>query len=147
MTMENDGKIVQDTKMDDDEEANDDEIIMEAEEVVETPENVEELVELAAKRRDDGDDLKERLKNKLDEAKRKKYVEEEKRRLDEAYEEVVRKNDAKEKKKNEAKKGNGHDGGLGATKKAKEVASGATASRRGARTTTQMKAVGRRSSR
>ena len=70
-----------------------------------------------------------------------------KRRLDEAYEEVVRKNDAKEKKKNEAKKGNGHDGGLGATKKAKEAASRATASRRGAQTTTKTRSVGRRSTR
>ena len=147
MTMENDGKIVQDTKMVDDDEANDDEIIMEAEEVVETPDNMEELVELTAKRRESGDNLKERLKNKLDEGKRKKYVEEEKRRLNEAYEEVVKKNDAEGRKKNEARKGNGQDGGLGATKKAKEVASRATASRRGARTSTQTRSVGRRSSR
>ena len=71
----------------------------------------------------------------------------EKQRLSEAYMEVVKKNEAEGRRKNEAKKGNGQDGGPGTTKKAKEAASGATASRRGARTTTQAKAVGRRSSR
>ena len=148
MMMLNDEKIVQDTGMEDDGEANDDEMNMEAEEVLgETPENMEELVELTAKRKGSGDDLKERLKSKLEAAKQKKYVEEEKMRLSKAYMEVVKKNEAEGRKKNEAKKGNGQDGGPGATKKAKEAASGATASRRGARTSTQATAVGRRSSR
>ena len=65
MMMVNDEKIVQDTGMEDDGEANDDEMNMEAEEVLgETPENMEELVELTAKRKETGDDLKERLKRR-----------------------------------------------------------------------------------
>ena len=103
MMMVNDEKIVQDTGMEDDGEANDDEMNMEAEEVLgETPENMEELVELTAKRKETGDDLKERLKSKLEAAKQKKYVEEEKMRLSKAYMEVVKKNEAEGRKKNEA---------------------------------------------
>ena len=143
-------KIVQDTGMLDDCEAINEEMNMEdGEEVVEEPpEIVEELVEVDAKRKEVGNDLKGRIASKLEATRRRKekYLEEERRRLNAAYMEVTKKNEA-EGRKNEARNGMEQDGGQGAAKKAKEGALGATASRRGARTTPLAKVVGRRSSR